>query len=228
MPARRDRCGARTKTRRGPWRAACKPSSVASRCEHRSADGHPSARPTRELSESTSSDPKAGLRSPIRSCSGQSLPRFTPAQSCDSAGIVTVALVLASRRTGVTRWPALWSSDFPRTRPFDRCARGRPAASRDVHSTRFERPFDPASRASDPSGVGGNGTDSHQVSVMRPASPGTVISRPRWSPHGNSDASPGSPERNAHPMGVRTRRPPDPYGRGAPATTPRMASAMTW
>jgi hypothetical protein len=79
MPARRDRCGARTRTRRGPWRAACKPSSVASRCEHRSADGHPSARPTRELSESTCSDPRAGLRSPIRSCSGQSLPRFTPA-----------------------------------------------------------------------------------------------------------------------------------------------------
>src|SRR6188472_4047467 len=29
------------------------------------------------------------------------------------AGIVTVALVLASRRTGVTRHPALGSSDFP-------------------------------------------------------------------------------------------------------------------
>jgi len=37
------------------------------------------------------------------------LPRFTPA----FAGIVTVALVLASRRTGVTRYLALWSSDFP-------------------------------------------------------------------------------------------------------------------
>ena len=32
------------------------------------------------------------------------------------AGIVTVALVLASRRTGVTRYPALWSSDFPHAR----------------------------------------------------------------------------------------------------------------
>src|SRR5206468_3695921 len=30
------------------------------------------------------------------------------------ARIVTVALVLASRRTGVTRFPALWSPDFPR------------------------------------------------------------------------------------------------------------------
>jgi len=37
------------------------------------------------------------------------LPRFTPAE----AGIVTVALVLASRRTGVTRYLALGSSDFP-------------------------------------------------------------------------------------------------------------------
>src|SRR4029453_13334952 len=31
------------------------------------------------------------------------------------AGIVTVALVLASRRAGVTRHPALRSSDFPHT-----------------------------------------------------------------------------------------------------------------
>jgi len=29
------------------------------------------------------------------------------------AGIVTVALVLASRRVGVTHYPALGSSDFP-------------------------------------------------------------------------------------------------------------------
>jgi hypothetical protein len=87
----------------------------------RPGDGHPSERPTRGLSEQRQ-------RPPIRSCSGSSLPRFTPAE----AGIVTVALFLASRRTGVTREPALWSSDFPRTRPFDRCARGRPAASRDL------------------------------------------------------------------------------------------------
>ena len=37
------------------------------------------------------------------------LARFTPTL----AGIVTVALVLALRRTGVTRYLALWSSDFP-------------------------------------------------------------------------------------------------------------------
>src|SRR3954470_13943779 len=36
------------------------------------------------------------------------------------AGIVTVALVLASRRTGVTRHPALGSSDFPHAAPVAR------------------------------------------------------------------------------------------------------------
>jgi len=52
------------------------------------------------------------------------LPRFTPAT--EAAGIVTVALVLASRRTGVTRCPALRSPDFPhaiaRARPSGRLA----------------------------------------------------------------------------------------------------------
>jgi hypothetical protein len=65
------------------------------------------------------------------------------------AGIVTVALVLASRRTGVTRYPALRSSDFPHAvlgrprrgaRPSDRLADHRillhPAAA-------TERTFDP-------------------------------------------------------------------------------------
>jgi len=41
------------------------------------------------------------------------LPRFTPPPAEAGGGIVTVALVLASRRTGVTRYLALWSSDFP-------------------------------------------------------------------------------------------------------------------
>ena len=45
-------------------------------------------------------------------------------------GIVTVALVLASRRTGVTRYPALGSSDFPRTVTTEvATARGHPIAS---------------------------------------------------------------------------------------------------
>ena len=49
--------------------------------------------------------------------------------SDQEAGIVTVALVLALRRTGVTRYLALWSSDFPqpgrlpgRPRPSGRLA----------------------------------------------------------------------------------------------------------
>ena len=48
-----------------------------------------------------------------------------------SDGIVTVALVLASRRTGVTRYPALRSSDFPRaaSRPRSSATRGHPAVS---------------------------------------------------------------------------------------------------
>src|SRR5258706_6189123 len=54
-----------------------------------------------------------GLRPPIWPCSGWSLPRFTPSPACAADGIVTVALVLVSRRTGVTRHPALRSSDVP-------------------------------------------------------------------------------------------------------------------
>jgi len=42
------------------------------------------------------------------------LPRFTNLIGRTRSGYVSVALVLASRRTGVTRYPALWSSDFPR------------------------------------------------------------------------------------------------------------------
>src|SRR5215210_3578268 len=54
-----------------------------------------------------------GLRPPIWPCSGWSLPRFTPSPARAADGIVTVALVLVSRRTGVTRHPALGSSDVP-------------------------------------------------------------------------------------------------------------------
>src|SRR5688500_15241991 len=51
--------------------------------------------------------------------------RFTPPpDQRPGVGIVTVALVLVSRRTGVTRHPALWSSDFPHDEP------GLPGAAR--------------------------------------------------------------------------------------------------
>jgi len=68
------------------------------------------------------------------------LPRFTP--PAKAGGIVTVALVLASRRTGVTRYPALWSSDFPHVaRLPDRRATVRPP--RWPRNPTIERVFDP-------------------------------------------------------------------------------------
>src|SRR5215213_8898615 len=78
-------------------------------------------RPTRGLG-SAPLPRRTGLRPPTWPCSGWSLPRFTP--PAETGGIVTVALVLVSRRTGVTRHPALWSSDFPHVGP------GRPGAAR--------------------------------------------------------------------------------------------------
>src|SRR6476469_5048660 len=95
-----------------------------------------SARPTRGLSEQHPRSLAAAVAPSYSVLLRLELARFTPA----CAGIVTVALVLASRRTGVTREPALWSSDFPRTPPFDDRVRGRPAASRDGDCTRRRYP----------------------------------------------------------------------------------------
>ena len=101
--------------------AVCTPSSVTTACAV--ADGHPSE--AAGYPTALAADPRAGqrtsppsscldgLRPPIWPCSGWSLPRFTPSTACAAAGIVTVALVLVSRRTGVTRHPALRSSDVP-------------------------------------------------------------------------------------------------------------------
>src|SRR4029078_3918792 len=71
-------------------------------------------RPTRGLGSAPL--PAGSLRRwppPIWPCSGSSFPRVSPAPACAGDGIVTVALVLVSRRAGVTRHPALRSSDFP-------------------------------------------------------------------------------------------------------------------
>ena len=74
-------------------------------------DGHPS-RPSiaRRLQRSTRRSQRcAGPRRkrrrhpPIRPCSRQSLPRFTPPRAEARGGLVSVALVRALRRTGVTR-----------------------------------------------------------------------------------------------------------------------------
>src|SRR5688572_26937126 len=59
------------------------------------------------------------------------------------AGIVTVALVLASRRTGVTRHPALGSSDFPhasRVTPPDARPSGRLAGTEILPSRADKQP----------------------------------------------------------------------------------------
>jgi hypothetical protein len=85
---------------------------------HLKAAGHPTAH---------AADPRAGqrtsppLRSPGAGCA--LLFGLAPGGVCrvslrhptrkPAGGIVTVALVLVSRRTGVTRHPALGSSDFP-------------------------------------------------------------------------------------------------------------------
>src|SRR4029450_13885082 len=67
------------------------------------------------------------------------LARFTRARRTGQR-LVSVALVLASRRTGVTRYPASWSSDFPRAHrvtPTDTRPSGRLAGR--VDSTRRGR-----------------------------------------------------------------------------------------
>ena len=50
--------------------------------------------------------------------------RFTPAPACANAGLVSVALILTSRWTGVTCYAALWSPDVPPVRPFGDCTSG--------------------------------------------------------------------------------------------------------
>ena len=117
----------------------CKPSSVP-RCDPRGRssiyDG--GCPPT------LAADPRAERTHPCRACARRlsylallqvELARFTrPTSVARGCRLVSVALVLASRRTGVTRYPASRSSDFPRisngfrrrdTRPSDHLA-GRP------------------------------------------------------------------------------------------------------
>ena len=47
--------------------------------------------------------------------------RFTPTPACANAGLVSVALILTSRWTGVTCYAALCSPDVPPVRPFGTC-----------------------------------------------------------------------------------------------------------
>jgi len=139
--------GARTDTRRGPFtheirgcasEAVCKPSSVP----WLAPQGWPSIW-GRRLPDGSCGRPEgwAARLSPDR---GRVAPSYLALLRVEFAafhsgrrlapptGIVTVALVLASRRTGVTRYPALRSSDFPRTAPF-------PARPATIRSTRWHR-----------------------------------------------------------------------------------------
>ena len=116
-------------------------SRVLSRCVlQRNDDGHPSG--AAGCPTALAADPRAGQRTsppwlptgcallfglaPGGVCPFHSVERLAPI-----GGIVTVALVLALRRAGVTRHPALGSSDFPHVmtgrpvadaRPSDRLA----------------------------------------------------------------------------------------------------------
>jgi len=104
--------------------AVCKPSSVPSGAEAPSGDGHPSG--AAGCPTAHAADPRAGQRtSPPTGCPARVAPSYLALLRVEFAafhsdrrlapmvGIVTVALVLVSRRTGVTRHPALRSSDFP-------------------------------------------------------------------------------------------------------------------
>ena len=110
----------RSRAARGVDELTCKPSSVprprpgrrSSIWARRSPAG--SERPTRGLGGAPFTGASSGIAllfglAPGRAC------RVSPRPV--RAGLVSVALVLASRRTGVTRYPAPGSSDFPRDRP---------------------------------------------------------------------------------------------------------------
>jgi hypothetical protein len=122
-----------------------KPSSVPARAEE---DHFSGTAVTDGLEQPTRDSNGAGNpSSPIWPCSGWGLPAtpvtrravrsyrtFSPLpvpRECRTdrqlraiGGMLSVALSVASRRPGVTRHPALWSSDFPRhLRPLDRRCR---------------------------------------------------------------------------------------------------------
>ena len=101
-------------------------------------DGHPSERPTRELSEQPAAA-EAALRSPIRSCSGQSLPRFTPPANRRHRHCGAGPRLTADGRYPLTCSMELGLSSDAAFRPV----RPRPSSRlQDGHSTRFEHVFE--------------------------------------------------------------------------------------
>ena len=116
--ASRRRRSKRQDDRRNVSEAVCKPSFVPRTSRYR-GDGHPSGAAGHPTAHAA--DPRAGQRpSPPPTVARDRVTpsylallrvEFAPFHSdrrlAPPAGIVTVALVLASRRTGVTRYPAL-------------------------------------------------------------------------------------------------------------------------
>jgi phospholipid/cholesterol/gamma-HCH transport system ATP-binding protein len=105
MNARLEQGGAIKKHKEEGGKLADKPGFVVDSHSSRRAIAHALKQPTRERRE-----PRH--RSPIWSCSGWRLPRFTSIAAYRDL-LVSVALFLASRRTAVSRHPALRSPDFP-------------------------------------------------------------------------------------------------------------------
>src|SRR5207245_10955744 len=121
------------------------------------ADGHPSA--AAGCPAAHAADPRARQRtSPPAGCPARVAPSYLALLRVEFAafhsdhrlapaiGIVTVALVLVLRRTGVTRHPALRSSDFPHALHgvAPDVARSHPTASLTgpFYGRRFDAPFD--------------------------------------------------------------------------------------
>ena len=115
--------------------ATCTPGSVPRSPRWGYGDGHPSG--AAGCPAARAADPRAPT---ARRCPGKPglalLFGLAPGRACrvsprfrsPGRGLVSVALVLASRRTGVTRYPAPWSPDVPHA-PGCPVTRNRPVAS---------------------------------------------------------------------------------------------------
>ena len=115
--------------------ATCTPGSVPPSPHWGCGDGHPSE--AAGCPAAHAADPRAPT---ARRCPGKPglalLFGLAPGRACrvsprcrsPGRGLVSVALVLASRRTGVTRYPAPWSPDVPHA-PGCPVTRNRPVAS---------------------------------------------------------------------------------------------------
>jgi len=144
--ARRSRESVTATARQSASETVCKPSPVPPLARRRRSSiwdrGCPRPRaadPRTRRRRPVHARPRAPCRSSYLALHQVELARFTRSGTASRPDrFVTVALVLASRRTGVTRYPASGSSDFPRDRqvalqvprPSDRLAGMRSLARR--------------------------------------------------------------------------------------------------